>query len=79
MTEREIAKNYVLKQLERNKEFRLRLSEKFIGKSTDVDADYLLTTMVVQWPSLTDAEKLSLAQAVAGAGHYNAFIQAMET
>jgi hypothetical protein len=79
MTEAEIAKDYVLKHLKSNKEFRLRLSELFLGKCTDVDAEYLLTAMRVEWPNMGDAEQLQLAQAVAGARHYNAFIQVMTT
>jgi hypothetical protein len=77
MTEQEKATRYVLNHLQSNKEFRLRLSELFLGKYTDIDADYLLAAMKVEWSNMSDAEKLHLAQAVAGAGHYNAFIQAM--
>ena len=77
MTEQEIASRYVLRHLQSNKELRLRLSELFLGKLTDVDAGYLLVTMKIKWTDMGDAEQLHLAQAVAGARHYNAFIQAM--
>lgn len=79
MTEQEIAKSYVLNHLQSNKEFRLRLSELFLGEYEDVDAEYLLTAMKVEWANMSDAERLHLAQAVAGAHRYNAFIQVMTT
>lgn len=78
MTEQERAKNYVLGQLGRNREFRLRLSELFLGKSTEVDAEYLFTVLKVAWSSMGDSEKLYLSQAIAGTNHYNAFIQFMD-
>ena len=79
MTEQEIARKYVLDQLKRNREFRVRLSELFVGKPTDVDPDYLLHTIKVEWPNMTDVEKMSLAKSIAGSNHYNAFIQVMQT
>jgi hypothetical protein len=79
MTEIEVAKDYVLKQLNRNREFRLRLSELFIGKPIDVDSEYLLTAIKVEWPNMSVEERLNLAQSVAGARHYNAFLQAMDS
>jgi hypothetical protein len=79
MTEQEMANRYVLKHLESNKEFRLRLSELFIGIPIDVDAEYLLTSIKVGWPQMSNAEKLNLSQAVAGSRYYNAFIQLMDS
>lgn len=78
MTEQERAKNYVLGQLGRNREFRLRLSELFLGKCIEVDVDYLFAALRVAWPSMEDSEKLRLSQAIAGTNYYNAFIQSMD-
>jgi hypothetical protein len=77
MTEHEIARRYVLRHLS-TKEMRARITDLFLGAPVqDIDAEYLFNVMKAQWDTLDDSKQLAVAQAVAGARHYNAFLELM--
>jgi hypothetical protein len=78
MTEHEIAKRYVVRHLSSNVEMRRRISEVFTGEYSDADAESLILLMKDNWSNLSDSERLSLAQAVAGVRHYNIFLEMMK-
>lgn len=76
--EQENALQYVRRQLASNIEFRIRLSELFLGKAEDASPECLLAVIKDEWHHMSDAYRLHLAQAIAGAGHYNAFLECMK-
>mgnify|MGYP000912416074 CR=1 FL=1 len=76
--EQEMALKYVRNQLARNIHFRVRLSELFLGKAEDASPECLLAVIKDEWKHMSDSYRLHLAQAIAGANHYNAFLECMK-
>ena len=76
--EQEVALKYVRKQLARNIQFRIRLSELFLGKAEDASPECLLAVIKDEWKHMSDSYRLYLAQAIAGTNHHRAFLECMK-
>jgi hypothetical protein len=80
MTEQEIALRYVRRHLESNRNMRTAIANRLLDEyKKDIDVEYLMGLLRSLWGTLSDTEQFNLAQTVAGARHYNAFLQAMKS